>query len=64
MDIVLAKLVAFQKTGSDKHLRDALGVLLLQWGPLNLEAIRRGATEIGTDNILNRFQGETRGAAR
>ena len=63
-DIVLAKLVAFQKTGSDKHLRDARGVLLMQWGPLNLEAIRRGATEIGTDNILNRFQGETRGAAR
>ena len=33
-DIVVAKLVAFQKTGSDKHLRDARGVLLVQWEQL------------------------------
>jgi len=52
-DIVLAKLVAFQKTGSDKHLRDARGVLLMQWGLLNLEAIRAGAARIGMGNILD-----------
>jgi hypothetical protein len=25
------KLIAYGKTGSDKHLRDALGVLLMHW---------------------------------
>ncbi len=30
--------------GSDKHLRDARGVLVMQWGELNLEAIRRAAS--------------------
>jgi len=42
-DIVVAKLIAYRETGSDKHLRDARGVLTMQWGGLNLEAIRRGA---------------------
>ncbi|MEA3340773.1 MAG: hypothetical protein U9R15_12455, partial [Chloroflexota bacterium] len=42
-DIVLAKLIAFRKTGSDKHLHDVRGVLTAQWGELDLEAIRRGA---------------------
>ena len=47
-DIVLAKLIAFRKTGSDRHLRDARGVLVTQWGELDLEAIRRGARAAGT----------------
>jgi len=51
-DIVVAKLVAFQKTGSDKHLRDARGVLLMQWEVLDLEAIRRGAAAIGMLDTL------------
>ena len=51
-DIVLAKLVAFQRTGSDKHLRDARGVLLMQWEQLDLEAIRAGAARIGMGIIL------------
>jgi len=42
-DIVVAKLIAHQKTESDKHLRDARGVLLTQWGELDLEAGRRSA---------------------
>jgi hypothetical protein len=42
-DIVVAKLIAYRETGSDKHLRDARGVLTMQWGGLSLEAIRRGA---------------------
>lgn len=52
-DIILAKLIAFQKTASDKHLRDAHGVLVTQWGQLDLEAIRRGARAAG---VLDRFE--------
>ena len=46
-DIILAKLIAFRETGSDKHLRDALGVLVTQWEWLDFEAIRRGARAAG-----------------
>ncbi|MFN8491374.1 MAG: hypothetical protein U0350_27500 [Caldilineaceae bacterium] len=42
-DIVIAKLMAYRETGSEKHLRDARGVLAMQWGELNLDAVRRGA---------------------
>ena len=52
-DIILAKLIAFQKTKSDKHLRDARGVLVTQWGRLHLGAIRRGAQAAG---VLDRFE--------
>lgn len=52
-DIVLAKLFAFEKTGSDKHLRDIKGVLVTQWGYLNLDLIRRAA---GQRNLLARFE--------
>jgi hypothetical protein len=51
-DIILAKLLAFQETESDKHLRDARGVLVTQWGKLDLEAIRRGARAAGVSNQL------------
>jgi hypothetical protein len=53
-DIILAKLLAFQETESDKHLRDARGVLITQWGKLNLEAIRRRAQAAG---VLDQFEG-------
>lgn len=46
-DIVLAKLMAYRDTGSEKHLRDVRGVLLIQWGQLDLDAIRRGANGAG-----------------
>lgn len=39
-DIVAAKLFTFEQTGSDKHLRDARGVLVTQWGQLDLKLIR------------------------
>jgi len=42
-DIVIAKLIAFKETNSDKHLRDAQGVLALQKDTIDLDAIRRGA---------------------
>jgi len=46
-DIIVAKLIAHRKTESDKHLRDARGVLMMQWGELDLEAVRRTARASG-----------------
>jgi hypothetical protein len=40
-DIVLAKLLAFRQTGSDKHLRDVKGILVTQWEHLDFELIRK-----------------------
>jgi hypothetical protein len=42
-DIIVAKLIAHRETESDKHLRDVRGVLVMQWGELDLEAVRRSA---------------------
>ncbi len=52
-DMVLAKLYAFDQTGSDKHLRDVKGVLVIQWGRLNLNLIRRAADQ---RNLLSQFE--------
>jgi hypothetical protein len=46
-DIIVAKLIAHRETGSDKHLRDVRGVLVMQWGELDLEAVRRSARASG-----------------
>jgi len=48
-DIVIAKLIAYRETQSDKHLRDARGVLLLQWDTIDLAAVRRGAQGAGVE---------------
>jgi len=60
-DIILAKLIAFQKTESDKHLRDVRGVLVTQWGKLDREAIRRGA---GSAGVLDQFEKVLQAARR
>lgn len=64
-DIVLAKLIAFRNTGSDKHLRDARGVLVTQWGDLDLEAMRAGARACGVlgtlDELLTEVEREVKG---
>ena len=52
-DIIVAKLIAYRETESDKHLRDARGVLMMQWGALDLEAIRRSARASG---VLEQFE--------
>ena len=52
-DIIVAKLIAHRETGSDKHLRDARGVLVMQWAELNLGAIRRSAR---TNGVLEQFE--------
>jgi hypothetical protein len=44
---------AFEQTGSDKHLRDARGVLVTQWGQLDLELIRRMVNQRG---LLPQFE--------
>jgi len=51
-DIILAKLRAHQETGSDKHLRDARGVLLMRWETLDVEAMRRRARAAGVSELL------------
>ena len=53
-DLVVAKLVAFRETESDKHLRDARGILATQWGRLDLEAIRRQAAAAGVGEAFDR----------
>ena len=52
-DIIIAKLSAYRETVSDKHLRDARGVLVMQWGELDLEAIRRDAR---ASNVIEPFE--------
>jgi len=49
-DIVLAKLYAYVNTQSDKHLRDARGILVTQWDTINIEMLRYVArrTDIAT----------------
>ena len=52
-DIIVAKLIAYRETESDKHLRDARGVLMMQWGVLDLEVVRRSARAGG---VLEQFE--------
>jgi len=52
-DVVVAKLLAHKGTESEKHLRDALGVLVMQWGELNLDLIRRACRASG---VLDTFE--------
>lgn len=51
-DIIVAKLVAYRETESDKHLRDARSVVMMQWGELDLEAVRRIAR---ASRVLEQF---------
>ncbi len=43
----MAKLHTYQETGSEKHLRDARGILVIQWGRLNLDSISQWAHAAG-----------------
>ena len=42
-DLIIAKLVAHRETESERHLLDAQGVVVIQWGELDLDGIRRRA---------------------
>jgi hypothetical protein len=52
-DIVVAKLAAYEKTESDRHLQDAQSVLMMQWGELDLDLVRRSACTAG---VLEPFE--------
>lgn len=54
-DIIIAKLLAYRETESEKHLRDARGVLFIQWGEVDLEAVRRSARLSGVLDLLERI---------
>ncbi len=54
-DIVIAKLFAYRDTQSDKHLRDAHGVLVTQWGKLNLDAIKNITRAAGMLEIFEQL---------
>ena len=48
----MANLIAHRETGSDKHLRDARGVMVTQWGELEMEAVRRVARVSDVREVL------------
>jgi len=52
-DLIVAKLIAFRETGSDKHLRDVRGILVTQGEQLDLDAIRRSTQAAG---VLDPFE--------
>ena len=52
-DIVIAKLIAFRETGSDKHLRDVCGVLTTQRGRLDEVALERRARVVRVSEQLD-----------
>jgi len=62
-DIIVAKLHAHQETGSEKHLRDARGIVVMQWGRLNLDDVTRWACAAGVEEtwlaLLEAARGET-----
>ena len=60
-DIIVAKLLAYRETGSDKHLRDARGVLVTQWENLDLETVRRRAR---ASVIVEQFEAALEAARR
>jgi len=51
-DVIISKLAAYQKTGSDKHLRDARGVMLVQYDGLDWDALRGYAVGAGVIDLL------------
>jgi hypothetical protein len=55
-DIVIAKLLAFRATGSDKHLRDARGVLQIQWDYLDFVVLRKTAEAEGVRELLDTLE--------
>lgn len=52
-DIIIAKLRAWRQTGSEKHLRDARSILLLQSDTVDHDAVRRNAKPLGLESYLD-----------
>jgi hypothetical protein len=51
-DMIVAKLLAHRSTGSDKHLRDARGVLVIQRDDVNVDVLRGVAQAAGVLSML------------
>ena len=51
-DLVVAKLIAYQATESDRHLRDAQGVLVIQGDDVNLDLIRQSSLAAGVFDVF------------
>lgn len=66
-DLVVAKLLAYQATESDRHLRDAKGVLVIQGDDVNLDLIRQASLVAGVfdmfEMILEAAHRELEGAS-
>jgi len=60
-DIVIAKLRAYHETGSEKHLRDAQGVLASRGQDLDMQTLRRRALASGMSGLLERALEAARG---
>ncbi len=64
-DVFTAKLRAYQQTGSEKHLRDARGILVTQWRRLDLDSLQRWARVSGMEEtwqaLLEAARQETAG---
>ena len=52
-DIVVAKLIAYQATESDRHLRDAQGVVVMQWARMDRRLLRQTARAVGVEAALD-----------
>ena len=63
-DILLQKLRWYRLGNevSDRHWRDALGILLVQGDALDGDYLRRGARPLGVGDLLDRAFLEARGA--
>ena len=59
-DVVVAKLRAYESTESDRHLRDAQSVVVMQWGELDLELMRRSARAADVVEVLEGLLEATR----
>jgi hypothetical protein len=59
-DIVVAKCLAFRETGSDRHMRDARGVLIIQWEHIDLTAVQRAAAAAGVSEAFERVRAAAR----
>jgi hypothetical protein len=61
-DLIVAKLRAFRDTGSDRHLRDARGILLNQWTSLDFSTVRGLAHVSGVNEALEQMLDSMRGS--
>jgi len=62
-DMIVAKLHAYQETGSEKHLRDARGMVVTQWGRLNLNDVTRWARAAGVEDLAGIAGSDRRGVS-